>query len=376
MSDQFTVNELEGKHVHILSVLRGNLLISYYHSHHLFIYNQSQSTINVSHSDEIYDALWTNNFYIIYTTDGERGRVITMSINGSIISQTQMSLPQVLSLSNDNTVYLADAQEGVFQSIADGFTWKLIFKSVDMRNCWQVIQVTTNSSDFWMLDLKESENYVMEDWPRTTGESSTVNSVSAQRNNNKRTMNEENIKLNKNTASYDDISSSDYPSLLRSRRETSTVDDVKMQVNDHTTMNKENSTLEKSNSSYIKTKNIFPSDYLSRLSVRRENSKVDDITVQINFKLTTMNEENIRLEKSTLSYDGKSNVFLSDYHNKAVYVFSTNFEYQCQIQLSYQIKHKPKKLAVDKEQLLLYVGQENGAVGVFQMIYEEGDWPK
>ena len=91
--------------------------------------------------------------------------------------------------------------------------------------------------------------------------------------------------------------------------------------------------------------------------------------------VTTTDCENIDLSYScSLSYDGNMNIFLSDYHNKAVHVLSVNGQYHCQLLLSRYIKNKPCGLAVDKERQLLYVGQDESVVEVFQLTYgDRGD---
>ena len=75
---------------------------------------------------------------------------------------------------------------------------------------------------------------------------------------------------------------------------------------------------------------------------------------------------------SSLSYDGNMNIFLNDYHNKAVHVLSVNGQYHCQLLSSHHIKSKPLRLAVDKKRQLLYVGQGEGVVGVFKVTYGDG----
>ena len=77
---------------------------------------------------------------------------------------------------------------------------------------------------------------------------------------------------------------------------------------------------------------------------------------------------------SSLSYDGNTNIFLSDYDNKAVHVFSVNGQYHCQLLSLHHFQNKPYRLAVDKERQLLYVGQQGGVIGVFELTYgDEGE---
>ena len=100
-----------------------------------------------------WDATWTPRGNIVYTTCPSN-KVVVMSESGKVITtHTQMTLPQYLSVSSDNIIYLADSETGVYQSTDDGISWSLVFKSTDEWHCWQVIKVTTNHcDDFWTLE--------------------------------------------------------------------------------------------------------------------------------------------------------------------------------------------------------------------------------
>ena len=76
--------------------------------------------------------------------------------------------------------------------------------------------------------------------------------------------------------------------------------------------------------------------------------------------------------RSSLSYDGNMNIFLSDFDNKVVHKFSVNGQYHWQLLSSYRIMNMPRRLAVDKKRQLLYVGQWKGLVQVFELKY--WDW--
>ena len=88
-------------------------------------------------------------------------KVVVMSeSDGVITTHTQIPEPQCLSVSNDNTIYLADRNTGVYQSTDDGISWKLVFKSTDGWHCWQVIKVTNNyRDDFWTLEESDDNCY-------------------------------------------------------------------------------------------------------------------------------------------------------------------------------------------------------------------------
>ena len=83
-------------------------------------------------------------------------------------------------------------------------------------------------------------------------------------------------------------------------------------------------------------------------------------------------DKNVSLDYSRLSYDGKMTLFLSETQNKAVHVLSVTGHHHCHLVSSHYVTYNPWALAVDKERQLLYVGQWDGLVEVFKLIY--GDW--
>ena len=116
-------------------------------------------------------------------------------------------------------------------------------------------------------------------------------------------------------------------------------------------------------------------DYNSNYNVRLRVYSVDrrrlnNNVTQRDVNLSTTDAKHINLSShSTLLYDGKMNIFLSDRDNKAVHVLSVNGQYHCQLLSSYNIESIPYRLAVDKERQLLYVGQYEGVVEVFELKY-------
>ena len=120
-------------------------------------------------------------------------------------------------------------------------------------------------------------------------------------------------------------------------------------------------TLEKSNNNKY---------HLRVYSVDRRRS--DGYVTWRGINVRTTDGKHINLSDSRLSYDGNMNIFLSDYHNKAVHVLLVNGQYHCQLLSSHHIKNEPFRLAVDKERQLLYVGQKFGVVGVFKLTYGDG----
>ena len=160
----FTVDQLKGWYVNILSVFNDKLLVSRWSLPQLFIYSRLPqlfiysregrhlSTITINNKDKLYDATWTPRGNIVYTTF-DSNKVVVMSESGKVITtHTQMTSPRCLSVSSDNIIYLADWETGVYQSTDDGVSWSLVFKSTNRWHCWQVIKVTTDhSDDFWTL---------------------------------------------------------------------------------------------------------------------------------------------------------------------------------------------------------------------------------
>ena len=157
----FIVDQLKGWTVTILSVFNDKLLVSCYNISQLFIYSREGrhlSTITTNNNDELFDATWTPRGNIVYTTWRSK-KVVVMSESGKVITtHTQMTVPRFLSVSNDNIIYLADMETGVYQSTDDGVSWSLVFKSTDGWYCWQVIKVTTDhSDDFWILENSDND---------------------------------------------------------------------------------------------------------------------------------------------------------------------------------------------------------------------------
>ena len=270
----FTIDQLKGSYVSILSVFTDKLLVGCDDLSQLFIYSREGRhllTITTNNNGELCDATWTPRGNIVYTTCNSN-KVVVMSESGKVIAtHTQMTEPQRFIVSNDNIIYLVDSETGVYQSTDDNVSWSLVFKPIEGWHCRQVIKVTTDySDDFWTLEESGYANY-----------------------------------------------------------------------------------------------------HLRVYSVDRRRSDGNVTWRDINVPTTDGKHINLSWY-SSLSYDGNMNIFLSDYYNKAVHVFSVNGEYHCQLLSSYHIKNKPHRLAVDKERQLLYVGQVQGVVGVFKLKYGNG----
>ena len=156
----FTVDQLMNKWINILSLFNDKLVISKDKFHNLFIYSRDGdhlSTIEIKDKDELRDVTWTPMGKIIYTT--YNNKVVVMSSSGKIITtHTKIKAPRYLSVSNDDIIYLADYETGVYQSIDDGVSWNFVFNSTEGWHCLQVIKVTANlKNNFWIL-VEDNEN--------------------------------------------------------------------------------------------------------------------------------------------------------------------------------------------------------------------------
>ena len=159
----FTIDQLKDYWVNILSVFNDKLLVSYsYYLFQLFICSRKGrhlSTITTNDNDRLFDATWTPRGNIVYTTCYSN-KVVVMSESGKVITtHNQMTKPRRLTTSNDDIIYLADYEIGVYQSTDDGVNWSLVFKSTDGWHCEQMIKVTTDhSDDFWTLEDSDNNN--------------------------------------------------------------------------------------------------------------------------------------------------------------------------------------------------------------------------
>ena len=269
----FTVHQLKGSDIKILSLFNEKLMVSDMSRSQLFIYSTEGLHLSTINSKEIfYDAIWTPRGNIVYTTFSSN-KVVVMSETGKVTNiHTWMKGPKSLSISNDGIIYVADWKTGVYQSTDDGVNWSLVFNSTLGWSCLKAIKVATNYSDvFWTVMINRSES-----------------------------------------------------NLLR----------------------------------------------MYNVDRRLSNVKVTwrDIDVP------STNGEQISLPFSSLSHDSNMNIFLSDISNRAVHVLSTNGQFHFQLLSPNYIAHQPGRLTVDKERQLLYIGQREGLVAVFQLKYGvEGD---
>ena len=87
--------------------------------------------------------------------------------------------------------------------------------------------------------------------------------------------------------------------------------------------------------------------------------------------LPTIDGKKVELVDSSVSYDGNSNIFLSDFNTRAVHVWTSRGLYHTRLLSSENFKHEPCKLAIDTRERLLFVGKLNSVVDVYSLKYSD-----
>lgn len=86
-------------------------------------------------------------------------KVIVFTQSGQAIRSTNMTSPRYFSVSTaDNTIYVADWTNGVYESRDDGLTWCRVFKtpmcaSLQTAKVSSSAQDSPNTDDFWTLEI-------------------------------------------------------------------------------------------------------------------------------------------------------------------------------------------------------------------------------
>jgi hypothetical protein len=78
----------------------------------------------------------------------------------------------------------------------------------------------------------------------------------------------------------------------------------------------------------------------------------------------------VDLKCSRLAYDGNASILVMDNKNRAVHVWSVSGQYDRQLVSPQQLISHPRRVAVDTQRHVMYVGHENGTAGVFELTYE------
>ena len=141
--------------VKLVSVYKNKVLIKLVSIEQLLIYfSDGRFVSEVTPINPIYHASWTPKGNIAYTSLQNESVTVT-SEDGKVISNSRMASPMFLSISN-GVIYVATLGTGVHQSIDEGTSWRLVFKSVIGWSCFHAIRVINKSGtdDFWSLESK------------------------------------------------------------------------------------------------------------------------------------------------------------------------------------------------------------------------------
>ena len=110
--------------------------------------------------------------------------------------------------------------------------------------------------------------------------------------------------------------------------------------------------------------------YLGAYSVNRDLE--DNSTNYVQWKSVKVymaNGKPINMRYCFLSSDRNMNIFLSDISHKAVHILSATCRQRYQTFSLPYFENKPFRLALSNEHKLLFVGQDNSTVGVYNLTY-------
>ena len=141
--------------VKLVSVYKNKVLINLVSRQSLLIYfSDGRFVSELTSTNPIHHASWTPKGNIAYTSLPSESVTVT-SEDGKTISNSRMTSPMFLSISND-VIYVAAIGTGVHQSIDEGTSWKFVFKSSNGWSCFHAIRVINKNGidDFWSLESK------------------------------------------------------------------------------------------------------------------------------------------------------------------------------------------------------------------------------
>ena len=262
---RFVINKLKSYSIQILSLFDDKLLVGHTQSSLLFIYkcNGSHHTLlsTVQVNAMLLHAMWTPRGNIIYIAD----EVVTVTDSDKdLVSTTRFSSPLYLSVFNNESIYIADHNIGIFQSIDEGITWDHFFKQNDAWIIYQAFRTTNYLWTWQMLQGREARLCVY---------------------------------------IWDDQLNFD---------------------------------------------NIMPSQTINNVS----------------------GSNDITFHPGSLLVIDNINILYSDKSQSNLNLFSASGHYQRKLLILKHVKNESWSLAIDKEGLLLYVGQTNGVVEVFKLNYQ------
>jgi hypothetical protein len=202
---------------------------------------------------QLQDAAWTplkSNIICILLNSG--GQLVILSTTGTILKRVNMRLPQHLSVSSDNVIYVTEEDDGVSQSTDDGKTWSRIIDKprIGWGYIFAIRLCIKNTTNTWVIEYRHD----------------------AQR-----------LRIYSSTSSRD---------------------------------------------------------------------------------VTLPSNTSFSLHASKLLFDGDSDVYMSDYHNRAVHVWSVHGQYEYKL-LFGNYAHSISCLAINKQRSYMYLGIENGFISTF-----------
>jgi hypothetical protein len=123
-----------------------------------------------------------------------------------------------------------------------------------------------------------------------------------------------------------------------------------------------------SNTDVLWTLVVSAEDWRLRVyTVDKRRAVGDNVTWR---DVTLPSHMTVDLDSSKLTYDGRASVFVTDYSNRAVHVWSVSGQYDCQLVSPQQLRSHPWRVVLDTQHHVMYVGHEKGTVGVFELTYE------
>jgi hypothetical protein len=277
----------------------------------------------VNGKDTVRDAVWTREGNIVYTTNNTK-QVVVMTQTGEVKAQTPMTDPRHLTGStHDDVIYLADYENGLQQSVDGGLTWATLFKPCSGGSFVQAVKVATDRDidEFWIIEDTKSDT-------------KPIRVVSLGDNSSQ--------SLGSDSNSFELVSMGQ-----SSRLDTCLRDDLQLDNNC------------RASSQYYGKKR--------RLSIYKRNRRGAVVRNVVSLPSQTL----INLAGSRLAYDGRTSIFLSDYKNKAVHVWSVNGQYDHQLLSSVDFTGKPSFLTVDEQRRLMYVAQSDSTIKVFKLRYSQ-----
>lgn len=139
------------------------LVVGDYTVDRFYIYNNSGSyvsTIHIPENDTMDDAAWTPHGDNIVVTSTYRPPLWVMSVNGDVISKTELDTtstkrtPEKLSVSPDGIIYAILHSGGIFESRDDGKAWTLLINKHDDVYMYEHavrVSINNNSYDVWTI---------------------------------------------------------------------------------------------------------------------------------------------------------------------------------------------------------------------------------